>query len=206
MEIDKVKKVHIVATDEVSSTINIFKRPSTEDAPVIICFPAMGVKAKYYDHLALVLLENGFNVVTVDLRGVGTSSVRSCRKVNFGYKEMVEYDWPAVIQYVKRLFAQNRIFLLGHSLGGQLSTLYEANTQDNISGLILVAACSVFYKKYPFPYNIKTFLGTNLAYSIAYLFGYFPGGKIGFAGNEAMYVIRDWAYQSRTGRLSLIHI
>jgi predicted alpha/beta hydrolase len=35
------------------------------------------------------------------------------------------------------------------------------------------------------------------------MFGYFPGNKIGFAGNEAQYVIRDWAHQSRTGRYEL---
>lgn len=57
----------------------------------------------------------------MDLRGHGTSSVRTGRGVDFGYETMVARDWPASIWVARECCSAGPIVLLGHSLGGQLS-------------------------------------------------------------------------------------
>lgn len=193
-------EVGIETRDAVTSMITIFTGDSPPDSPVLICMPAMGVPARFYEPLALPVLREGWSLVTADLRGNGWSSVRVARGVSFGFHEMVAFDWPAVVEKVKALFPAAPLYLLGHSLGGQLSALYLAANPGACSGLILVAAPSVHYRGWDFPLNLGVLAGTQLACLIARLLGYFPGRKIGFGGTESRELICDWAHTGRTGR------
>lgn len=197
--------ISVLAEDGVSSSVTVFKPQDGSSLPVIICFPAMGVNAKYYRFFACSLVKGGMNVITADLRGIGSSSVRASRKTNFGYFEMVHYDWPAIVKAIKKKYPKNKIFLLGHSLGGQLTSLYLSYQKNcEIAGLVLITANSVYYKGYGFPDCIKVLAGTNLAYLISLFMGYLPGHKFGFGGLEAKNVIRDWSRQGRTGKYEIL--
>ena len=187
--------------DGTRSAITIFTHDAA--APVVICTPAMGVRASFYEPLALNLCARGLNVVTADLRGMGASSVKVGRGIDFGYHEMLTHDWPSVVDAVGRRFPDTRIFLMGHSLGGQLNVLYSSLNAHNIAGLVLVASCSVFYTGWRFPASYGIWLGTQSALALAALLGYFPGRRIGFGGTAARTVIRDWARNARTGRYDL---
>lgn len=199
----KHKEEYVINVDDnVQSKITVFKIENT-NAPVIICMPAMGVAASYYEPLALNLCSQGFQVVTSDLRGIGHSSVRASKSVNFGYHEMVSFDWPAIVKTVKNIFPDNPVYLLGHSLGGQLNALYASQNQEQISGIIFVAAGSVYYKSWAFPKSIGILLGTQLARLISKMWGYLPGKQLGFGGREARTVIRDWAHCALTGYYEL---
>jgi predicted alpha/beta hydrolase len=189
--------------DGTRSEITLLKTKSNNLSPVLICFPAMGVSAKFYYPLALRLAQRGWNVVTADLRGNGHSSVRASKQNNFGYHEMLTYDWPVIVSHARSLFPNHPLLLLGHSLGGQLSALYSSIQLNEINGLILIAACSVFYKGWDFPRNLGVLTGTQLARAIANIMGYFPGERIGFAGIESRQVIGDWASNARTGRYDI---
>ncbi len=194
------EEVVIRSEDGVTSRITVFDGDFPPDSPALICMPAMGVPAKFYEPLAVPVVEGGWRLVTFDLRGNGLCSLRPSRAVSFGYHEMVTFDWPAAVGKVRTLFPEATIYLLGHSLGGQLSTLYLAANPGACNGLILVATPSVYYKGWDFPLNLGILAGTQLACAIAGILGYFPGRRIGFGGTEARGVIRDWAHTGRTGR------
>jgi predicted alpha/beta hydrolase len=198
------------ASDGATSRVRIFRAESSrENAPVILCMPAMGVTARYYDPLGHSLRAHGLNAIVGELRGHGTSSVRASRRTNFGYREMVLRDWPALIDRAAQTFTQSPIVLLGHSLGGQLSALHcalEAESRERpvrVRGLALVASCSVHYLGWRFPHSIGLLAGTQSASLVARALGFFPGHRIGFGGREARDVMIDWARQSRTGRYAL---
>jgi len=194
------EEIDVVAQDGVASRITVFTGAHASSAPVLICMPAMGVAAKYYEPLAGTILQEGWRFVTADLRGNGLSALRVRRGISFGYREMVSFDWPAVVGKVRDLFPGAPVYLLGHSLGGQLSALYLAANPGTASGLILVAAPSVHFRGWDFPLSLGVLAGTQAACGIASVLGYFPGRKIGFGGTEAKGVICDWARQARTGR------
>lgn len=194
------EEIDITAADGAASKITVFAADHDADAPVLICMPAMGTAARFYEPLAEPIVREGWRFATAALRGVGLSAVRVKRGVGFGYRDMVENDWPAVVQKAKALFPGAPVYLLGHSLGGQLSCLYLAANPSSAAGLILVAAPSVHWRGWDPPLNACVLAGTQAACALATALGYFPGRKLGFGGTEAREVICDWARQARTGR------
>jgi len=200
MQVIQREEIAITAQDGAASKITVFTADPAPSAPVLICMPALGVAAKFYEALASPILHEGWRFVTADLRGNGLSAVRVRRGVSFGYREMVTFDWPAVVEKAKELFPGAPVYLLGHSLGGQLSALYAAANPGVASGLILVAAPSVHWRGWDFPLSLCVLAGTQAACALAKVLGYFPGRRIGFGGTEARGVICDWARQARTGR------
>ncbi len=194
------EELPVFMADGVGSTVTLFASASNGNGLVVVCVPALGVAADYYEPLALECRDRGWNVVTADLRGNGRSSVRARRGVQFGYHEIVQYDLPAVISMVKQRFPANPLFLLGHSLGGQLAALYASANPGHVDGLILVASCSVYYRGWDFPGNVGVLFGTQLIRAVSMVMGYFPGKRLGFGGTESAKLLRDWAGQARTGR------
>ncbi len=183
--------------------------------PVVVVVPAMGVPARKYIPFCQALNAAGVHAACFDLRGVGDSSLRASRTVNFSYHTIIEQEFPAALAAVRSEFGNAPVILAGHSLGGQLSALYLASAQHKAlepqnaaalpipCGLGLVASCSIFYKNWPFPSSYGLLLFTQFSALLAKVLGYFPGRSIGFGGLEARGVIADWARSSWSGRYDL---
>jgi predicted alpha/beta hydrolase len=169
------------------------------NAPVVICAPGMGVRGRYYSDFAQMLSRSGFHVLTSDLRGVDSSSLRASRNSDFGYEEIINCDFPALLDAAQQRFFSNERLLLGHSLGGQLSALYLSVYPDAARALILIAAGNVYYKGWSGLWRWRI-LGTMvLLRTLGALLGYVPAGKR-FAGNQARTVVVDWSNNCFTGR------
>ena len=198
---NEARELPIQMKGSVSSALAAFEAPSlTPTAPVVLAMPAMGVRASFYKSLAPTLAENGFRLVTCDLRGHGRSSVRPSRAIDYGFREMLEEDWPAAIAAVKAEFPCAPVVLLGHSLGGKLSLLFASANPGAVSAVVTVAACSIYWAAFPWMLRLPLLGFTQLAAASAGLLGHYYGQRIGFAGNEARTMMADWAYQARTGR------
>ncbi|GAB3957441.1 hypothetical protein GCM10027614_72920 [Micromonospora vulcania] len=59
-------------------------------APVVVIWPAMGVRARYYRPFAAALRSAGLAVVVADLRGTGASTPRRAAPTG-----MATPSWPA---------------------------------------------------------------------------------------------------------------
>lgn len=182
-----------------SSTAITHFQPSEESSTVIVVFPAMGIFASYYEKLGSELAKNGFDAITADLRGNGKSSIRPSSKVDFGYADQLDQEYTTVFSHIEAVFPNKRIFVLGHSLGGQLGCLMASRKTHRIDGIILVACCSVYYKGWDGMARIKTLFGTQFLGLVSSIMGYLPGKQVGFGGLEARTVIKDWSRQARNG-------
>ena len=195
----------VVAADGARFELEVYATEQDPSAPVMICMPAMGIRASFYRKLAAALVDQRLNVVLADLRGTGSSSIRPSRRHDFGYHEMIDLDWPATVQTVRQRFANNQLVLLGHSLGGQLSCLHQAEVQadgrsdEQVSGIILIAAPLVHFRGWPFPRNVAFLCATQLAAAVAHVVGHFPGERFHFGGRQPRTIIRDWARAVRSG-------
>lgn len=192
-------KILIQNPDGTSTSISHISSESGKSSATIIIFPAMGVRGSYYEGVAKQLGTEGFNVIITDLRGIGQSSVRASPSTDFGYHEMLEQDYKSIVNGVKEHFPNQKIFALGHSLGGQLASLFLAKNPKCFDGLILIACCSVYYKGWGWK-QYPTLLMTQFFYLVSVLLGYFPGKRMGFGGTEAKSVMQDWSQQSRSGK------
>ena len=188
---------------DASVTLSIFEKEAKKLGPIILILPAMGVKAAYYEPFIAQLTQLDFLVISADLRGLGLSSVRPSSKVDWGYLTMLE-DLKTIIAQVKITFPDRPIYGLGHSLGGQIASLAQAKYQDLMNGLILVAANSVYYKKWAGKQKYFNLLGYYLFPLLSKIVGYFPGHKVGFGGKAAKTQLIDWAHVGRTGKYKLL--
>lgn len=198
------EKIDIETGDAHSFQLTVFEDTQNTTNPLVVCLPAMGVPGKHYHVLAEGLCQSGFTVLVADLRGLGSSNLRASGNINFGYWQLVANDVNAIVEYLCKKYPGRKLFLLGHSLGGQLSVMYSALVPDMVDGVILVASGTVYYKNWSFPSNLKILFSTQLARVVALLLGYFPGRRFGFGGTEAKNVIRDWANMALFGNFNLL--
>lgn len=165
----------------------------------ILVLPAHGVPAKSYDGLIKALARKVGSAAVADLRGQGASSVKATRKNNYGYHELLKQDIPALIAATQEVF-DLPVYLLGHSLGGQLSCLYSATDDPRVKGLILCASGSVYFKCWQGTERFKVLLGSQFFRVYAKLKGYFPGRLFKFGGRTFQRLINDWGRQALSGR------
>lgn len=173
-------------------------------APLVLIVPALGMEAGYYDRFATQLAARGFHTAAMDLRGNGSSELRASREVDFGYAEFLRYDLPAGIEAAKAAAPGAPLYLLGHSLGGQLATAFSGiHPEAGHEGLIFVASGTPYYRTWPLPHRAILYLVAHFFPWIANRHGHFPGQRIGFATREARTVMRDWATLVLEGRFRL---
>lgn len=172
-------------------------------APVYLLLPAMGTPASYYSTFCSELQQSGVSVAIVDLRGIGNSSIRPSKNCDFGYREIIEQDLKAFVDCIKKHFPNNQRILLGHSLGGQLWSLFLSRHPSAASGLVTMASCNVHYQGWPRPARYRVLAMAFVLRLLGAVLGYVPAAKLGFAGTEAKTVILDWSNNCMTGQYVL---
>lgn len=191
------------SSDGVSNRVSYYR--GIDSKPCLVVVPAMGVPAQKYLDFIRELSALGYSAATFDLRGLGHSSVRASRQVDFGYHHIISKDFPAAIAALKTRIPSTNIVFIGHSLGGQLACLYMSLNPEVSDHIVLNASCTVDYRGWPAPKNLGLLAFTQICPPIARLLGYFPGNRLGFAGVEARTVMRDWAKNARSGKYVLQH-
>jgi len=168
------------------------------DRPVaaLLWLPALGVGAKHYLPFAQALATRGVAVYVHEWRGAGSSSLRAGRDCDWGYRELLELDLPASVAALRRLHPGAGTIIGGHSLGGQLACCLLALAPEAAQRIWLVASGAPYWRAFPFPHRPLLPLVYRFLPWLADRRGALPGRKIGFGGNEARGLIRDWA---RTG-------
>ena len=69
---------------------------------------------------------------------------------------------------------------MGHSLGGQLSSLYSSRFPGKLAGLIHIASCMVYHQGWEGMGQFRIRMAVNIFPFISQIIGYFPGDNIGF--------------------------
>lgn len=167
-------------------------------APVVVIWPAMGTPARFYRRFAAELFAAGFAPIAIDLRGNGSSTPRPSRASRYGYLELAG-DVGAVLEALK--LDGRRVYLLGHSLGGQACVLHLGLSGQPVDGLILVAVGLPHFRQYRPRHAIGVLPMTQWISGVSAVLRVWPGW--GFGGRQAAGVIRDWGHTARTGRFKL---
>lgn len=165
----------------------------------LLWVPALGVAARHYLPFADALAARGIAVFLHEWRGIGSSSLRADRKHDWGYRELLLHDLPASDAAARKLADTPRI-IGGHSLGGQLACCRLGLAPDSAEALWLVASGAPYWRVFPKPVRYLLPLAYRFAPWLARVRGVFPGRLVGFGGNEAPGVIRDWARTGLRGR------
>lgn len=174
-----------------------------EAADTLLLIPGMGIPARHYIEFGRALDASGHRVLIHEWRGIGSSSLRAARNCNWGYRELLQSDLAAAVAAARDSAPDARIWLAGHSLGGQLACIAAARASQTVAGVAVIASGAPYFAAYPGRMRWTLRIIFRLFPALAGLVGYFPGRRLGWGGNEARGVISDWARTGRTGRYDL---
>lgn len=147
-------------------------RPTVPDPgklPIVLCH-GLGLNGTFWtitdSHLPEQLAARGYEVFICDLRGSGASQKKGLiGAVNSGLRQtpflevgegwwnvddLVKYDVPAILDYVKAETGRDRVNWVGHSLGGMLMFAYLETSSEawRIANFVGMGS-TVVQEKYP---------------------------------------------------------
>ena len=119
-------------------------RPDQTPRGVVVVVPGFNSHSGYYAWVARRFVDQGLATYAIDLRGRGESQGE-----RFYVQEFGDYvnDVHEFVTLVRAHESGLPIYLLGHSAGGVVATLYAAEHQEQLAGLI----CESFAFKIPAP-------------------------------------------------------
>jgi acylglycerol lipase len=119
-------------------------RPDQTPRGVVAIVPGFNSHSGYYGWVGEQFAAQGLSTYAIDLRGRGESQGE-----RFYVQEFGDYvnDVDQFVTTVRSLEPGLPIFMLGHSAGGVVATLYTADHQAQLAGLI----CESFAFKIPAP-------------------------------------------------------
>lgn len=166
----------------------------------VLWLPALGVAARHYLPLAQALSQRGIAVFLHEWRGHGSSSLRAGREHDWGYRELLSLDLPASEAAVAAATPGLPRVAGGHSLGGQLASCRLGMQPSAFGELWLAGAGAPYWRAFPRRERLWLPLAYRALPWLAERAGSLPGRRIGFGGNEARGVMRDWGRTATSGR------
>ena len=172
---------------------NLTARIPADPRVCLLWLPALGVAARHYLPFADALAAMGVAVFLQEMRGNGSSNLRPSREVDWGYRQLLELDIArSHAAVVEQCEAPVRI-MGGHSIGAQFAACYLGLHPTAFDQLWLVASGSPYWRTFPAPKRYVFPLAFQFVPWIADHRGVFHGRRLGFAGDEARSLMRDWA-------------
>lgn len=169
--------------------------------PVFLCLPAMGVGGRFYQRFAQALeARTGGTAFACNLLSSG-----GARRVagEFGYREIVEHEIPALVARTRRRHPRRPVVLCGHSLGGQLGLLACGLMPQPPDALVLIAAGTAHHRAWPADDRRAARIAVELITLAARMLPWYPGDRLGFGGDQPRRLMRDWAFNAASGRYRL---
>jgi predicted alpha/beta hydrolase len=160
----------------------------------VVIGPAMAVPQSFYADFAAYLARQGYRVWTFDYRGMGESRSGAPRACKADISDWIEKDFDALIRHAGALPDALPLYVLGHSIGGQVAPLLPSRAR--IAGLVNIAVGSGAARhNQPGVRRRAPLLWHVLTPVLCALFGYFPGARLGIIGDvprRAMFQWRSW--------------
>lgn len=191
LNIVNIKNVEIKCDDGVLLSNTLFE-PETSPHGVIILASALGVPRKIYKGIAQYFASHGYLALTFDYRGQGdiplNSSENAPRLSEWGTK-----DLHSVIEWAAAQQGGDNLYLVGHSIGGQVLGLAPAASK--LRGSIFIASSFPYWRRHSAPQK----------YGIRFLFGFlfplicsikneFPAKAFGLSSvNLPSSLMKDWS-------------
>jgi dienelactone hydrolase len=140
--IAKPEQVSFKAADGVRVFGDIYRRADSELAPVILLFHQAGGDARgEYTHIAIRLMENGYNVLAIDQRSGGdrfggvNRTMAALDRQNYGYCETYP-DLEAALRYAREAGFAGSLAVWGSSYSAALVFQLAAKHQGDINAVL----------------------------------------------------------------------
>ncbi len=169
--------------------------PSSPIGITVVVNPAVFVRQRFYYAFARWLASQGVFALTYSNRGMGLSLAAQQGEWHNQLRHWGERDLPAVIAWAKEKRPSNLLFVVGHSMGGQLVALSDA--VHELDGIVTFAATSAYWRHWPRPHRYGILGWYGIAPLIGRILPYFPANLVRFGPNVDSHIVRDWVRWGR---------
>ncbi len=189
------RSLTIPARDGYPLAASSFEQDGKEKATVVLA-PATGIPARFYVALARHLAARGFRALTFDYRGIGPSAPPELRGFHATLRTWAELDLAGVIAHALGASGGAPVFVVGHSMSGQLLALAEG--ADALAGAYLVASQVESVGAWPpaeqaLPWTFFHVLLPGVTRAL----GYFPASLLGEAEDLPRGAALEWGRWAR---------
>jgi len=159
---------------------------------VVVLNGAMGVPRQFYRKFAVALAAAGMTTVLWDYRGIGGSRPASLRGFPATVVDWVFNDMAGVVDWAHRQLQPQRLFLVGHSLGGQLPGLLD--NASIVDGMVTLSAQSGYWRLQGGVQKFAVLFHAYVSLPVfARLWGYAPWSRLGLGEDLPKPVALQWA-------------
>jgi len=185
-----INNLTLSSSDSITLAATIYQANPCSNKTVLIN-SGTGILRRYYDGFAQFLCAHGFTVVTYDYRGIGGSCPKSLRGFPATMRDWGQNDIAGVIAWITANLRPAKLFIIGHSAGGQVAGL--AANIDLVNAMVFVAAQSGYWRHWPFPRRYWYACLWHATPLIANVFGYLPSRRLGIGQDLPRGVACEWA-------------
>lgn len=153
---------------------------------------ATAVPRQFYRRFASYIQNQGWSALTYDYRGIGESRPESLRGFKAKMRDWALYDMTGVIDWVVHEHQPRKLFVVGHSVGGQALGLLENG--HHINAVVSVSAQSGYWGVQAKSERQRTRLIVSVAMPVlSRLLGYFPWSNLGAGEDLPKGVALEWS-------------
>lgn len=164
-------------------------------SPVVLISPAMAVPSWFYRPLVAAFEAQGWEARALGRRGFEEGGPVASRAADWSYEDEIQ-DVADAVAKARAEEPDRPVLLLGHSLGGQVSTFHDLLHTPS-DGLVLVGVSVPHFRSYPYG-GLPVLLMGGAVPVLTRAFGFLP--KPAFGAPGARTLMREWAHWVRTGR------
>lgn len=185
-----IEEVTIPARDGYPLAGTLF-RGVESDRGMVVVNAATAVPRRFYRHVAAALAEVGYSALTWDYRGVGGSRPPSLRGFAARARDWVLLDMAGVLDWVDSTVGPERLFLVGHSFGGQTPGLLD--DPSSVDGMVTMSAQSGYWGRQGGIQKLVVFLHAWLSLPLLpRIFGFMPMRRFGLGEDLPSGVAMEW--------------
>lgn len=163
--------------------------PTTTIKAKIIVSSATGVPQPFYRRFSEYATQQGFQVLTFDYRGVGTSSPKSLKGFKMSYLDWGKLDLAGAIDYFSD--EELPLFVVGHSYGGQALGLTP--NHHKVTAMYCFGTGAGWHGYMPFKEKLKVQVIWNIVFPpMVAVTGYLPWSKFNMGADLPKGVYEQW--------------
>lgn len=183
------KTFELMTEDDHSLCCTLYPAAGVPKAHLVVA-GATGVPQGFYRRFASYAAEQGYQVWTLDYRGIGRSAPPSLRGFRMDYLDWARKDLAALVDVAYRE-AGDAVFLVGHSFGGHALGLLP--NVEKVAACYTFATGAGWHGWMPLQERWKVWLMWNVLGPLLTLWkGYLPWKMLGMGEDLPLDVYRQW--------------
>ncbi len=185
----------ITTSDQYPLDVLLFT-PTQESKGVILICPGLGIPKEVYEKYGQFLSEQDYTALVFDYRGIHNNRPKDFPASEINLRNWGIIDIPSILNWIKNKYPNQKCYLFGHSVGGQIAGLVK--NHHLVDRFVFFCSTAGHWRLFNFPLNIFTWFMWYLHIPITTtLLGHMPKSLTYRGVSMAKGVALEWAAWSR---------